>query len=206
MNHSSQQEFWNQRYAESDYAYGDAPNAFVQGQIWRLSEAGRVLLPGDGQGRNSVWLAQQGFDVTCVDWSETGRARALELAARHSVSIEPVLADLTAWLWPESTFDAVVAVHLHLMPDARQQVHRAMLQALKPGGQILLEAFDQEQAGLNSGGPRNLAMLYSAEMLAEDFAEAEILMLERAQVVLDEGLYHQGVAEVVRMVAQQPAI
>ncbi|MEW5838510.1 MAG: class I SAM-dependent methyltransferase [Pseudomonadota bacterium] len=201
---STPQDFWNTRFAEEHLAYGEAPNAFVQEQAYRLPPGARVLLPGDGQGRNSVWLAQQGFDVVCVDWSEAGLARAQELAARQAVFIEPILADLTAWLWPQDAFDAVVAVHLHLMPDARRQVHQAMLRALKPGGLLLLEAFDLEQAGLNSGGPRNPAMLYSAEMLAEDFAEAEFLMLERAQVMLDEGLYHQGMAEVVRMVAVRP--
>ena len=200
------QDFWNSRFAEPVLAYGEAANAFVQEQVWRLPEGARVLLPGDGQGRNSVWLAQQGCAVTCVDWSETGLARALELAARHAVLIEPMCADLTTWLWPENEFDAVVAVHLHLLPDARQTVHHAMLRALKPGGLLLLEAFDVEQANYDSGGPRNPNMLYSAEMLAEDFAEAEFLMLERAQVVLDEGLYHQGVAEVVRMVALRPAV
>ena len=198
------QDFWNARFAEEDLAYGEEPNAFVQEQAWRLPAGARVLLPGDGQGRNGVWLARQGFDATCVDWSETGLERARALAARHAVSIEPILADLGDWLWPESEYDAVVAVHLHLMPEIRRQAHRGMLRALKPGGLILLEAFDLEQAGLGSGGPRNPLMLYSAEMLAEDFAEAEILMLERAQVMLDEGLYHQGMAEVVRMVAARP--
>ncbi|OYY73532.1 MAG: hypothetical protein B7Y40_08775 [Gammaproteobacteria bacterium 28-57-27] len=195
------QDFWNQRFAESNHAYGEVPNAFVQAQVGRLPAGGCVLLPGDGQGRNSVWLARQGFDVTCVDWSEAGLASALELAARYAVQIEPVCADLTTWLWPETEFDAVVAVHLHLPPNARQQVHHAMLRALKPGGVLLLEAFDVEQIHYSSGGPNRLDMLYSAEMLSEDFVDAEIALLERAQVVLDEGLYHQGVAEVVRMVA-----
>jgi SAM-dependent methyltransferase len=71
------QEFWNRRFAEASPAYGEAPNAFVQEQAWRLPAGARVLLPGDGQGRNSVWLAKQGFAVTCVDWSEAGLARAL---------------------------------------------------------------------------------------------------------------------------------
>jgi SAM-dependent methyltransferase len=198
---TSPQKFWNRRFAEASPAYGEAPNAFVQEQAWRLPAGARVLLPGDGQGRNSVWLAQQGFAVTCVDWSETGLARALELAARHAVLIEPVYADLTTWLWPEREFDAVVAVHLHLPPAARRQVHQAMLRALKPGGVLILEAFDVEQINYSSGGPNRLDMLYSAEMLEEDFVAAEMLLLERAQVVLDEGVYHHGVAEVVRMVA-----
>jgi 2-polyprenyl-3-methyl-5-hydroxy-6-metoxy-1,4-benzoquinol methylase len=200
---NSPRDFWNSRFAEAEHAYGEAPNAFVQQEAWRLPEAGRVLLPGDGQGRNSVWLARQGFAVTCVDWSEAGLARARELALRHAVSIEPVLADLGTWLWPVSEYDAVVAVHLHLPPATRQQVHHAMLNALKPGGVLLLEAFDLEQISYSSGGPNRLDMLYSVEMLAEDFAEADIMLLERAQVVLDEGLYHQGVAEVVRLVAQR---
>ena len=201
---NSPADFWNQRFRQDANAYGEAPNAFVREQIWRLPQGGRVLLPGDGQGRNSVWLAQQGFDVVCVDWSEAGLESAQALALRHAVSIEPVLADLTAWMWPQNEFDAVVAVHLHLHPHSRQGVHHAMLRALKPGGVLLLEAFDAEQIALSSGGPRDPAMLYSIAMLAEDFAEADIELLERACVMLDEGLYHQGQAEMLRMVAVRP--
>lgn len=199
---STPRDFWNARFAETTPAYGEAPNAFVVQEAGRLPEGGRVLLPGDGQGRNSVWLARQGFDVSCVDWSEEGLKRARALAEREGVQVETVCADLSTWIWPEGIFDGVVAIHLHLPPSTRPAVHRAMLRALKPGGALLLEAFDLEQINYSSGGPNRLDMLYSAEMLAEDFAEGEILMLERAQVVLDEGSYHQGAAEVVRAVVQ----
>ncbi|MEW6423094.1 MAG: class I SAM-dependent methyltransferase [Pseudomonadota bacterium] len=198
-------DFWNARFAERASAYGEAPNAFVEQEALRLPAGGRILLPGDGQGRNSVWLARQGFEVICVDWSETGLERARELAARHAVRIEPVCADLTAWTWPRGEYDGVVAIHLHLPPATRATVHRAMLDALKPGGILLLEAFDQEQINYTSGGPNRLDMLYSAEMLTEDFADGDILLLERAQVVLDEGAHHQGPAEVVRAVVQCPS-
>ncbi len=202
---STPRDFWNARFAEQAPAYGEAPNAFVRQEVHRLSPGGRILLPGDGQGRNSVWLARQGFKVTCVDWSETGLERARELAARHAVSIEPVCADLTAWTWPRGEHDGVIAIHLHLPPATRTEVHRAMLGALRPGGVLLLESFDLEQINYSSGGPNRLDMLYSAEMLTEDFADGDILMLERAQILLDEGLYHQGPAEVIRVVVQRPA-
>ncbi|MEW6691541.1 MAG: class I SAM-dependent methyltransferase [Pseudomonadota bacterium] len=202
---SSPRDFWNARYAEAPLAYGEAPNAFVVREAHRLPAGGHILLPGDGQGRNSIWLARRGHPVTCVDWSGAGLARAEELAARHGVRIQTVCADLALWEWPKQAFDGVVAVHLHLPPDVRPTVHRAMLHALRPGGILLLEAFDLEQINYTSGGPGRLEMLYSAEMLAEDFAEGDILLLERAQVVLDEGPYHQGPAEVVRLVAQMPS-
>jgi 2-polyprenyl-3-methyl-5-hydroxy-6-metoxy-1,4-benzoquinol methylase len=202
---TSPRDFWNARYAEAPLAYGEAPNAFVVREAHRLPAGGRILLPGDGQGRNGVWLARQGFDVTCVDWSEEGLKRARSLAEREGVRIETVCADLATWVWPEGIFDGVVAIHLHLPPDVRPSVHRAMLHALRPGGILLLEAFDLEQINFSSGGPGRSEMLYSAEMLAEDFAEGDILLLERAQVVLDEGPYHQGPAEVVRVVAQRSA-
>jgi len=202
---SSPRDFWNARYAEAPLAYGEAPNAFVVREAHRLPAGGHILLPGDGQGRNSVWLARQGHSVTCVDWSETGLARAEELAACHEVRIRPLCADLALWDWPEQAFDGVVAIHLHLPPDVRPKVHRAMLNALRPGGILLLEAFDLGQIHYRSGGPSRPDMLYSVEMLAEDFAEGDILLLEHAQVMLDEGPYHQGPAEVVRLVAQRPA-
>ncbi|MEW6445602.1 MAG: class I SAM-dependent methyltransferase [Pseudomonadota bacterium] len=201
---STPRDFWNARFAEPAPAYGERPNAFVEQEAARLPSNGRILLPGDGQGRNSVWLARRGFDVTCVDWSETGLERAMEFAARHAVAIEPVCADITAWVWPVEEYDAVVAIHLHLPPESRGAVHRAMLRALRPGGLLLLEAFDLEQIGYTSGGPGRLDMLYSAEMLAEDFAEGDILVLERARIMLDEGLHHQGPAEVVRAIVRKP--
>lgn len=196
-------DFWNARFAEEALAYGEAPNAFVAQEAERLPAGGRILLPGDGQGRNSVWLARHGFDVSCVDWSETGLQRAQALAAMHAVSIEPICADLASWAWPQGAYDGVVSIHVHLPPTTRPMVHRAMLRALKPGGLLLLEAFDLEQIHYTSGGPNRLDMLYSAEMLAEDFAEGEILTLERAKIVLDEGPYHQGPAEVIRAIVQR---
>lgn len=202
---STPRDFWNARFAEEMLAYGEAPNAFVEQEAHRLPAGGRILLPGDGQGRNSIWLARHGFDVSCVDWSKTGLQRAQTLAARHAVSIEPICVDLAAWIWPEGEYDGVVAIHLHLPPATRLMVHRAMLRALNPGGLLLLEAFDLEQINYSSGGPNRLDMLYSAEMLAEDFAEGEILTLERAKIVLDEGPYHQGPAEVIRAIVQRTA-
>lgn len=203
---TSPRDFWNERYAEESLAYGEAPNGFLLREAHRLPAGGRILLPGDGQGRNCVWLAQHGYSATCVDWSEIGLERARELAARNGVDIETVCADLGKWHWPKNAFDGVVAIHLHLPQDIRPKVHRAMLHALRPGGLLLMEAFDLEQINYTSGGPNRLDMLYSAEMLAEDFAEGDILMLERAQVVLDEGPYHQGPAEVVRVVVQRPSL
>ncbi|TQV64016.1 MAG: class I SAM-dependent methyltransferase [Halothiobacillaceae bacterium] len=200
---STPRDLWNARFAKAAPADGEAPNAFVVQEAGRLPPGGRILLPGDGQGRNSVWMARQGFDVTCVDWSGEGLKCARALAEREGARVETVCADLSTWIWPEGIFDGVVAIHLHLPPATRPMVHRAMLRALRPGGLLLLEAFDLEQINHSSGGPDRLEMLYSAEMLAEDFAEGEILMLERAQVLLDEGPHHQGPAEVVRAVVQQ---
>ena len=194
---------WNQRYAAENHLFGQEPNDYLRAQAHHLAPGGRVLCVADGDGRNSVWLARHGFDVSCVDWSETGLQRAQALAAMHAVSIEPICADLASWAWPQGAYDGVVSIHVHLPPTTRPMVHRAMLRALKPGGLLLLEAFDLEQIHYTSGGPNRLDMLYSAEMLAEDFAEGEILTLERAKIVLDEGPYHQGPAEVIRAIVQR---
>jgi cyclopropane fatty-acyl-phospholipid synthase-like methyltransferase len=194
--------FWNDRYAEPGCGYGTAPNAYLAAQAHRLRPGMTALVPGDGEGRNGVWLAEQGVHVLSVDLSEVGLQKAQALAAERGVAIQTERADLTAWDWPEATFDVVVEVYLHLGPGARSRLHAAMLAALKPGGLLILEAFRKEQLRYReqygSGGPPDTAFLYDAETLQQDFAAAEILDLEETVTTLREGSYHSGPAAVVR--------
>lgn len=202
-------EFWDERYAQEHFVYGEAPNAFLAEQAHRLPQGARVLLPADGEGRNGVWLAEQGHDVVTVDLSSEGPKKARALAARRGVSIRAETADLAHWDWPVAGFDAVGAFYFHLVPDLRPALHARMVEALKPGGLILLEAFRPEQIEYKrrygSGGPREVEMLMTPEMLRADFAPAEPLLLEEAVVELDEGAFHSGPAAVVRAVFRKGA-
>lgn len=197
------QSFWDERFSGSEFIYGTQPNAFLVEQAHRLEPGAQVLVPGDGEGRNGVWLAGQGMEVLSVDGSQVGLDKAKRLAAERGVTIATEVADLTTWSWPTGRFDAVVSLFLHLRPSERALVHARMIEALRPGGLVILEAFRPEQLAYASGGPRDPAMLYTAEQLKADFGGAEILHLEGVLATLDEGEFHQGPGATVRLVARK---
>jgi len=196
-------DFWNSRYAEASFAYGTEPNAFLVSQRSLIRPGMKALAVADGEGRNGVWLAQQGLEVWSVDASDVGLGKAAQLAADRGVPLHTEQVELTAWEWPEADFDLVAAIYIHFPPDVRARMHRAMLNALRPGGLLILEAFTPEQLGYKSGGPPVVEMLYTADMLRIDFAGAEIIQLEETVTELAEGKYHRGSASVVRMVARR---
>ncbi|GAB3444930.1 SAM-dependent methyltransferase [Insolitispirillum peregrinum] len=197
--------FWDKRFGAHHYVYGTRPNAFLCAQSSRLKPGMSVLAVGDGEGRNGVWLAQNGLMVSSVDASPEGVKKALQLALERQVTLQATCADLARWDWPQATFDAVVSVFLHLPPALRATAHRQMLAALRPGGLVILEAFRPEQLAHSSGGPRDLSLLYTADQLRDDFAGADILLLDEAAPLLDEGPLHQGLAATVQLVARRRA-
>lgn len=196
-------EFWDKRYAEPGFAYGTEPNAFLVSQLDLLKPGMLALAVADGEGRNGVWLAQQGLDVLSVDASTVGLTKAAALAARRGVAIRTEQVDLFTWQWPEGAFDVVVAIFAHFPPTQRARMHRAMLDALTPGGVLILEAFTPEQLEYRTGGPPVRELLYTAHDLRGDFADAEIVLLEETLTTLDEGPYHCGTAAVVRLLARR---
>jgi SAM-dependent methyltransferase len=205
---SGQAEFWNERYGGEEFSFGTEPNAFLASQAHRLKPGMRVLVPGDGEGRNGVWLAQQGLAVDTVDVSPVGAAKAQALAKERGVAIGAQVADLLDWAWPRERYDIVAALYIHFFDADRPRMHRAMLDALKPGGLIVLESFRIEQLEFqkvrSSGGPRSADMLCSRAKLEADFAGAAFLLLEEADVELSEGRRHKGPAAVIRAVVQKP--
>ena len=195
--------FWDQRFAEAGYKYGTAPNAFLQEQASRLAPASRVLVPGDGEGRNGVWLASQGHEVTAVDSSQVGLQKARELAASRGVALATELADLNDWAPDAASLDAVVLIYTHLPGTIRQAAHRRLAQGLRPGGWLILETFHPAQLAHASGGPKDADMLYTPEQLDADFAGllAPVLVWQ-GEITLSEGPGHQGLAHVTRWVGQ----
>lgn len=194
-------EFWDGKFSADEYVYGHQPNTHLVAQAHRLNPGGSVLVPGDGEGRNSVWLASQGMTALSVDSSAVGLTKARALARSKGVEIQTAQADLLAWTWPVAVFDAVVSIFLHFPPHGRKLAHAAMAAALRPGGTLILEAFRPEQLAFSSGGPRDVDMLYRAEDLRADFADLDIILLEEARTMLDEGPFHQGEGAVIRLVA-----
>jgi cyclopropane fatty-acyl-phospholipid synthase-like methyltransferase len=199
--------FWDDRYGESGYAYGSLPNQFLTQQQHRLKPGMKTLVVGDGEGRNGVWLATQGLDVLSIDLSPVGLEKAQALANQHQVQLQTLCADLTTWNWVVAEYDLVVSIYVHFAPEVRQRIHRSMLKALKPGGLVVLEAFNPEQLQYqreyDSGGPPIQEMLYQPEMLRQDFAGGEIMELTETVTELHEGQYHDGKASVIRLVLQK---
>jgi SAM-dependent methyltransferase len=199
--------FWDQKYDMLDYKYGKLPNQFLQQQQVRLRPASTVLLPGDGEGRNSVWLAGQGHHVTAVDSSALGLDKTRRLAAEKGVAIDAKLADLEHWAPEPASFDAVLLTYVHLPASWRAQAMQRLARGLRGGGWFVLEAFHPLQLGYSSGGPKDVTMLYTLQTLRDDLAASglqESLAWE-GEVILAEGTGHQGPAYVTRYVAQRTA-
>ncbi|MGB5194053.1 MAG: class I SAM-dependent methyltransferase [Polyangiales bacterium] len=196
-------DMWEERYAADDYAYGEEPNAFFKACLDRLPTPGRLLLPAEGEGRNAVYAATRGWRVDAFDFSAAGREKALHLAERHGVHIHYEVADYeTAHIEPRA-YDAVALIFAHKPERLRRAVHRKLASALKPGGHLFLEAYSKEQLAYGTGGPPNEQLLYTLDDLREDFSDLDILELEQVEAEIHEGLYHTGLASVVRLIARQ---
>ena len=198
--------FWDQAFDAPGYKYGTEPNAFLRAQAHRLHARSSVLVPGDGEGRNGVWLACQGHAVLSVDNSAVGLRKAGELAAEHGVQLRTRQADLAAWTPAPASADAVVLTNVHLPAPLRSAVHRTLARALRPGGWLLLEAFHPQQLQYQSGGPKDAALLYTLAQLRADFdGLLHEVLAQECTVELDEGPGHHGPAHVVRWVGCAPA-
>ena len=196
-------DFWDSRYGEEGFAYGLSPNVFLTSFAESFTVGKNVLVIGDGEGRNGVWLAEQGCRVVSVDSSKVGVEKAQNLATVKNVKIEAICADLNNWGWPVAEFDFVVIIYVHFPPDVRALLHDKVVSALKPGGQLIMESFSPDQLNYSSGGPPVLEMLYTVDMMRNDFKLLEIQQLEESIVSLDEGKYHAGDAAVVRLQAKK---
>ena len=198
---------WDERYGGEHYAYGLEPNRFLAAQAHRLKAGMRALVPGDGEGRNGVWLASLGLEVDTLDLSAHGVAKAKRLAAARGVKLNAVHADALAWEWPERIYDLVALIFLHLREPHRKAVHAQAIRALRPGGLIVLEAFRPEQierhAAGTRGGPRDAALLYPLDAIRSDFVQEEILMLEAGEEEMSEGPLHAGKSAVVRALVRR---
>lgn len=195
---------WDERFASGEFQFGEAPNRYLEELRPWLAPGMRALALGDGEGRNGVWLAQQGLRVTSLDWSPVGMGKAARLAAARGVSLATVTADAAAWEYPEGGFDLVAWIYLHLPPSDRAAAARGVLRALASGGLLALECFTPAQHGRRSGGPKMPELLWSRAIVEELFSGLEVLELLEGTVRLDEGPRHQGPAEVVRALLRKP--
>lgn len=194
--------FWNERYSQAGYIYGKKANVFFKQELDKM-KAGKLLLPFEGEGRNAVAAVIAGWDVTAFDQSSEAKKKALLLAKEQNVTFDYLLGRLEELYIPDNNFDAIALIFAHTPFADRENFHRSITHKVKPGGYIILEGFHQKQLGKKSGGPQQIEMLFTQEMLRSDFKEMKINQLDDMQVLLDEGLYHKGEAHVIRMVAQK---
>ncbi len=188
---------WDKRYGTEDYAYGKEPNAFFFEQVDKM-DPGLMLLPGEGEGRNAVYAALKGWSVDAFDHSSVGQSKAQALAAEQGVEIDYKVGQLNDFPFIPNHYDAVGLLYFHADPASRIHLHRKVCESLKPGGFVILEAFHKEQIKNNTGGPKAPEMLFDLKTLSSDFASLKILRLEKLELVLDEGPFHQGAASVIR--------
>jgi cyclopropane fatty-acyl-phospholipid synthase-like methyltransferase len=195
---------WNERFGGAEYFYGTEPNAFLASQVHLLQAGKTVLSVADGEGRNGVWLAKQGLDVLAVDFSENALEKSRRLAASRGVSLQTELVDVHTWDWGENRFDVIVAIFIQFASSAeRPALHRAIQQALKPGGLLLLQGYTPKQLEYRTGGPSNVDNLYTAEDLRRDFGAMEILQLREHDAEISEGPGHSGMSALVDLVARK---
>ncbi|MBP6545942.1 MAG: class I SAM-dependent methyltransferase [Phenylobacterium sp.] len=197
---------WDRRYAQSDYLFGVEPNAFLARQAGRLRPGWRALAVADGEGRNGVWLAQQGLSVLSVDSSAVAQAKARSLAQARGVEMDFEQVDLAAWTWPRAEFDLVAAIFIQFAPPAlRTRLFVDMARVLKPGGLLLLQGYRPEQIAYATGGPSVAENLYTEPLLREAFAGLEILDLQSHDTAIHEGVGHDGLSALIDLVARRPA-
>ena len=195
---------WNQRYAGDELLFGEAPNDYLRAQAPRLPRSGRALCVADGEGRNSVWLAQQGLQVDAFDIAERGVAKARALARRRGVAVDFAVADGDALAWPQAVYDLVAAIFIQFAdPAMRQRLFANMLRALRPGGLLVLQGYPPRQLQYRSGGPQRIDHLYTEEMLRAAFAAEQIVELRSYDAELREGTQHTGMAALVGMVVRK---
>lgn len=195
---------WDERYSTSEYVYGTKPNDLLRDQLSSLPVGGRVLCLADGEGRNGVFLARQGMQVTSLDRSTVGLEKARALAALQGVHIETVAADLATADLGNDAWDAIVSIFCHLPADLRASVHQRVVRALRPGGVFLLEAYTPEQLQYKTGGPPTVDLLVTAQALTAELHELDVLLCREVTRDVFEGRLHHGRSAVVQYIATKP--
>jgi len=203
----SHQDIWNQRYAQTSYAYGELPNVFFESTLKDL-HPGKLLLPAEGEGRNAVYAAKMGWHVDAFDLSDSGKNKALALAEKNHVSIHYQVADVANIQFPLASFDAIALIYAHFPAEDKSAYHKQLSNYLKIGGVLIFEAFSKSHVSYQAenpavGGPKSLEMLFSIEELENDFKGFEFHYLKEEIVDLNEGLYHKGKGAVIRMIGKK---
>lgn len=198
-------DFWDARYATDDYIFGTAPNVFLASQAALIQPGMQALAVADGEGRNGVWLAEQGAAVHAIDFSAAALEKAKKLARERGVTLEIEQADVLNWTWPEAAYDLVAAIFIQFAPPpGREHIIAGIRHTLKPGGVLILQGYTPKQIEFGTGGPPSAANMYTAALLREWFGDWEILHLAEHESFISEGTHHHGMSALVELVARKP--
>ena len=176
----TQRDLWNDRYRERGALWGAGPNQFVVDRLAGLAPC-RVLDLGSGQGRNAIWLAQEGHRVTAVDISDVATTQGREMADQLGVEVDFITADLADWVPPDESFDLILLAYMQAPEQARREIHSKAVQALAPGGRVLVVAHHRDNLDHGFGGPPMPEVLFAETDLASDFAQLQVI--ENARVI-----------------------
>lgn len=195
---------WDKRYDTQDYVYGTEPSRFLKLNTELLHAGDIALAVADGEGRNSVFMAEQGLNVTAVDSSSVGLEKARRLAADRGAKVDFRLADLRDWDWDATQYDVVAAIFIQFAdPAFRAEIFDGMERALKPGGLLMLHGYTPKQLEYGTGGPPVPELLYTRDMLAKRFGNWDVLRLEDYEAELQEGPGHSGMSALIDLMARR---
>lgn len=198
---------WNERYTHEEFVYGTAPNNYLKEQLKKLNP-NTILFPADGEGRNSVYAALEGWKAFSFDISEQGRQKALQLAEQNHVTIDYKVGELQTLDYHEQQFDVIALIYAHFPGDIKSSIHQMLDQYLRKDGFIIFEAFSKKHLDYITknekvGGPKDIESLFSIEEIKKDFPDYSIIELQETEIELNEGLFHNGTASVIRFVGQK---
>lgn len=198
---------WDDRYKSEEFAYGEEPNNFLKEQLEKLNPA-TILFPAEGEGRNAIFAAKLGWQVSAFDISQEGRNKALKLAEANDVSIDYQVGELETLDFEAEQFDAIALIYAHFPAEIKSEIHKQLDQLLRKNGIIIFEAFSKkhlEYVTKNEkvGGPKDIESLFSIEEIKTDFPNYEIIELEEKEIELSEGLFHNGTGSVIRFVGRK---
>lgn len=192
---------WNTRYAENEVVYGHRPNRFFK-EFIDTHKPGKILLPAEGEGRNAVYAAAKGWEVDAFDFSEEAHKKAITLSKKKNVSINYWVQEIEKFS-ADKKYDAVGLIYVHLPQNLRQTFHQQIHSSISSGGFLVLEAFAKEQIEFNSGGPKDLSLLYDAPTICQDFPFLHTLFCGQREIELNEGKFHKGRAAVLQLIGQK---
>lgn len=204
MTASTDFDHWQERFAGDDYRFGTEPNAFLKAQAQLLRKGQTALAIADGEGRNGVFLAQQGLDVLSVDFSPNAQAKARKLATARGVTMRVEQIDIIDWVWPANAFDVVAAIFFQFArPADRVKIFAGIKRALKPGGLLLLEGYRPKQLDYKTGGPSKIENLYTRELLEAAFADFASIDIREYDAEIHEGAGHGGMSALIDLVGRK---